>query len=410
MKNKIRLNFMLRFSDDKKKPYFPIYVNLKVNSKTEKISLNHRILARDWNYATENVKPNNKNAILINAKIDMVRNNLESFVEVIRIIKEIENVRNVKERLGISEDNSSLSFTNFFERHLLDIDARVGKDATATYQRNLKSTLLRFKKFTGIKYPSANLLVTAITPSLVIEFVNYLRNDVNLAHNRTMQHLKILKSVMGLAETVGIVNANPIKGIPCLFKPATKHFLTIKELNKIIVKNSLKHRLAVVKDVFLFCCFTGLTYQDVSKLRKSNIKTDPDGNRIIAIRRGNSLQESQIKLTPRLESMIFYYNGYHKNARRGKLFPVFNNKEMNENLILIAAYSGVYKRITFNMARNTYAKTVALGFGVSLSDLKLTLGLKTIRSANMYEKSLKNDVRELRETGIPYLKNINHGN
>jgi len=54
--------------------------------------------------------------------------------------------------------------------------------------------------------------------------------------------------------------------------------LTETELDKIRAKVFPTDRLNLVRDIFLFSCYTGLAYADVRKLRRTEIAPGVDGS------------------------------------------------------------------------------------------------------------------------------------
>jgi hypothetical protein len=68
-------------------------------------------------------------------------------------------------------------------------------------------------------------------------------------------------------------------------RETNRGFLTEHELSAIRNKVFLSERLTQIRDVFVFCCFTSLSYSDVKALTRQDITIGIDGERWISISR-----------------------------------------------------------------------------------------------------------------------------
>jgi integrase len=105
-----------------------------------------------------------------------------------------------------------------------------------------------------------------------------------------------------------------------------------------------------VRDIFLFCCFTGLAYADVQKLRPWDIVIGIDGEQWINIKRQKTDTPSHIPLLPAALTLIQRYANHPHCENTGQVFPVLSNQKMNSYLKEIADFCGINKQITFHIA------------------------------------------------------------
>jgi integrase len=101
-----------------------------------------------------------------------------------------------------------------------------------------------------------------------------------------------------------------------------REFLTQKELKKIRKKKIEIERLAIVRDIFLFACYTGLSYADISKLAKHHIRTGNDGKKWIIIDRTKNGSRCRVPLLPFAKNILKRYKNYPINVSKGLLLPV----------------------------------------------------------------------------------------
>lgn len=125
-------------------------------------------------------------------------------------------------------------------------------------------------------------------------------------------------------------------------------------------------RLNTVKDFFLFCCLTGLSYIDVKTLCPAHLYKDNEGKLWI--------HKARVKITTHKESctcnvpllgpalvILKKYKDWDPENPEGPCFPIPSNQKMNEFLKEIATLCRVNKRLTVHVARHTFATTVTLG-------------------------------------------------
>jgi len=174
-----------------------------------------------------------------------------------------------------------------------------------------------------------------------------------------------------------------------------KEFLTEEEIQKIYNKKFSNTRLELVKDIFIFCCFTGLAYIDVQQLRKDHLGIGIDGNKWIFKNRQKTDTRSKIPLLPIAEEfpllpiaeeLIEKYSDHPKCLNEDRILPVLSNQKMNSYLKEIGDVCGIPKEITFHMARHSFATSVTLTNGVPIESVSKMLGHKSLRTTQHYAK------------------------
>lgn len=185
------------------------------------------------------------------------------------------------------------------------------------------------------------------------------------------------------------------------FKTVDREFLLKEELDSIIEKSFAVKRLNQVKDIFIFCCFTGLAYVDVQKLSKDNIVIGIDGEYWIKTKRTKTESRSNIPILPIAQTILNKYAYHPEIVDSDRVLPVLTNQKMNSYLKEIADLCKIQKNLTFHLARHTFATTVTLNNGVPIESVSKMLGHKSLRATQHYAKILdrkvSNDMRVLRD-------------
>jgi site-specific recombinase XerD len=177
-------------------------------------------------------------------------------------------------------------------------------------------------------------------------------------------------------------------------KEVERDFLTEEELEKIYNKRFSSERLQLVKDIFIFSCYTGLAYIDVKGLKKDHIGIGIDGEKWIFKNRQKTDTKSKIPLLPIAEEIIQKYANHPKCINEDAILPILSNQKMNGYLKEIGDLCDIAKEITFHMARHTFATSVTLTNGVPIETVSKMLGHKNIQTTQHYAKILDKKISE----------------
>lgn len=187
---------------------------------------------------------------------------------------------------------------------------------------------------------------------------------------------------------------NPFANYKAKEKEVERVYLTEKEVQNIIEKDLKNDRLSLVRDIFLFSCFTGLAYIDVKNLTKSHISLGIDGEKWIFTHRQKTESASKIPILPVTQIIIDKYENHPQAIGNEKLLPILSNQKMNAYLKEIAGLCEIDKELTFHIARHTFATTVTLTNGVPIESVSKMLGHKNLRTTQHYTKVLDRKVSE----------------
>jgi site-specific recombinase XerD len=190
------------------------------------------------------------------------------------------------------------------------------------------------------------------------------------------------------------LDKNPFANYKSKVKEVERVYLTEEEIQNIINKDFKTDRLLLVRDIFLFSCFTGLAYIDVKNLTKSHISIGIDGEKWIFTHRQKTESASKIPILPITQMLIDKYEHHPQCMNEEKLLPILSNQKMNAYLKEIAAVCGIEKELTFHIARHTFATTVTLTNGVPIESVSKMLGHTNIKTTQHYAKILDRKVSE----------------
>jgi len=280
----------------------------------------------------------------------------------------------------------------FFKEHNEDCRRRISIDyAYSTinrYDNCYKSLQVVLEK----EYGKSDITFTEFTNQLIRKYELYLKVDKGLSQNTLVRYMKVIKKISTLSMNSGLLKTDPFAGIKFKQPKTNPVFLTKEELDKIISKEFDIPRIALVRDVFVFCCMTGLAFIDVRNLKKEHIFLDSDGTYWIRKTREKTENMCDIPLLDLPLEIIRRYENHRMCKTKGILLPVMCNQKMNSYLKEIADFCGIDKEISTHSARHTFATTVTLANGVALTNVARMLGHTSTRMTEHYAKVLSHNI------------------
>ena len=381
--------FSLRESKQNKKGLSPIEVSISTNGERTYFSTGKQVRSIDWNKEKQSVKGKSEDAKLINDYLTQLRNKI--------YLKEIELLQKgylitpslLKEAvLDKVEALNEKTLLEVLEEHNTERKAMVGKTvAPATYWV-FEYTGRLFKEFIQQKYERKDLYLREINLGFIQGFHAFLLGEKKMGQNSCTKHLKFLKKLLNLAVANSYISYNPVNAYKVEREPVEVDFLDEEELRKIINFDTPLPRLERAKDMFLFGCFTGLSYIDIKTLAPEHFEKDSAGRIWIKKRRVKTGVLSRIPLLPIAKLILDKYKGGEK------LLPIQDPADINKYLKDIAILCGINKRICFHTSRHTFASTVTLANNISLEVVSKMLGHTNTRMTAHYAKLIDKCIGE----------------
>ncbi|MEI9918928.1 MAG: site-specific integrase [Bacteroidota bacterium] len=244
------------------------------------------------------------------------------------------------------------------------------------------------------KYKIDDIDVSELKYEFIADYEFWLKSVRNCDHNTSMRYLSNFKKIVHICIKNGWLNRDPFVGFKLAKREIEKTFLVEEELNRIINKEFPMYRTRQVRDIFIFCCYTGLAYADVEKLTREEITIGIDGEKWIWTSRQKTDSATRVPLLPPALEILDRYKEDPQCVVKGRLLPVLSNQKMNSYLKEIADACGITKKMTFHTARHTFATTVTLTNGVPIETVSKMLGHRNLKTTQHYAKILDKKVSE----------------
>ncbi len=217
---------------------------------------------------------------------------------------------------------------------------------------------------------------------------------MNCTNNGAMKHMERLKKMSRLAVRLEWLDKDPFINYKLKFKKTERQFLTEREI-KLIEETSFKvPSYEKIKDLFIFACYTGLSYVDVQELRADHLEKGIDGNDWLYTKRTKTDESLKIPLLPKAKEIIDKYTEDPNIMASGRLLPIYTNHMLNRTLKDIAKACGIHKKMTFHVARHTFATSITLSNGVPIETVSKLLGNTKLSTTQIYARVIEKKVGE----------------
>ena len=391
-----KVSFYLRSNYENKEGKSPVMLRVFLDGEMANFGTTKIFVKKSlWSNATSRLRGRTTEALSVNAALDAISTTLYG------IYRKYENDESLSldliRTVYFGKNREFTSFLPVFDKFLEDIKQRVGKTIGADSLQKYSVLRRHFAEFLMYKYSRKDIGLNEFTPAVVQDFHLYMSTVAGCAYNTSVKKVKTLKTITIYAQKRGFLLHDPFVNHHFHMEPVDRGFLTDEEILRVANKDLGIQRLELVRDIFIFSCFTGLAYIDVANLTPDHIVTMDDKQWIMTKRQKTSV-ETNVLLLDIPRAIIAKYS--HKTYRDGKLFPVLTNQKTNSYLKEIADLCGIKKKLTFHLARHTFA-TMSLSKGVPIESVSKMLGHTNIRTTQIYaritNKKIEHDMEQLSE-------------
>jgi len=388
MRSTFSILFYIKKSALKSNGKAPIMTRITLNGEIVQFSLKCEVDPKEWNPRAQRVNGKSANAVKLNGLLDNTRAGIINHYREISDRESTITAEKVKNAfLGFK--TNQLSLLELFDKHIKDIEIKVGKELTRVSYLRYICVRNRLELFMRSKYNISDIDLREINYSFICDFEIHLKSHYSCGHNAVMKLIKHLRTIIIIAKNNGLLHIDPFVNYKFHLEKYDRAFLTQQELESIMNKAFSIKRLEQVRDIFIFSCFTGLAYIDVFNLQETNIRKSFDGNVWIMGKRSKTNVSFNVPLLDVPKMILEKYKGA---SLIGELLPVISNQKMNAYLKEISDMCGINKLLTFHVARHTFATTVTLSKGVSIESVSKMLGHTNIKTTQIYARITDNKI------------------
>jgi len=329
-------------------------------------------------------------AVEINRRLDEIRASALSHYRELSAVRENTTAEQVKNLLlGMASGQETL--LAYFRKHNENFDKRVGVNRKIGTAKSYWNAFDHVTAFLKSKYKLSDIPFTALDRSFIDKFDLYLRVNCGLAPGTIVLLTTRLGTIIKNAIAEGIITTHPFAGYEAPYPERKQKYLTQQELKALMTTPLAKPHHYLIRDLFLFSCYTGIPYSDMCKLTEDELELAADGELWIKTSRVKTGMDYDL---PLLDIPLQILERYRGIADGRRLLPMYSNSELNRELKTIARTCGVNRRVTFHVARHTYASEITLSQGVPIETVSRMLGHGQIKTTQIYAKITNDKIDE----------------
>lgn len=393
MKQNLSILFYLKKARTAKNGEVPIYLRITFDGKRSEAATQRKIFPTEWSYAKGEAKGSSETSRTLNVFLLNIKNKIQNQYNI--LISKNETVTAEALRNAITGAGSNKhTILGVFDYHNKRLKERVGIDFAPGTEKRYKVTYNKVRNFIKYQYKKNDVFLEDVDHQFLSNFEYYLVSHDSIAHNTCVRYVKHLRKIINIALSNKWIISDPFVNFKLTYKETNRGYLTQEELHVMQDKNFTIPRLAQVRDMFIFSCYTGLSFSDTEALSKENIITGIDGEQWINTFRKKNDSRTSLPLLPMAKQIIENYKDHPKAVNRGRLLPMLTNQKINAYLKEIADICGIQKTLTFHLARHTFATTVTLCNGVPIETVSKMLGHSSIKTTQIYSKVVDSKISQ----------------
>ena len=381
----------------------PIMGRITIDGTQTQFSCKLTINPKIWDAKTGRATGRSTMALETNRMLDKIRVKINGHYQEIMDRDNYVTAEKVKNAfLGL--EHRQYTLLKVFERYNEDYEklyeaGMKSKSSLSKYQTVYK----HLKEFIYQRYHLSDIALKELTPAFITDFDMFLRVDKHCCNNTVWIYTCPLRTMVSIAINNGWLVRDPFCDYEIQKEDTERGWLTREEIN-LLMNGKLKNaKQELVRDLFLFCCFTGLSFTDMRNLSTENLRTYFDDHLWIYMHRQKTGVQSNIRLLDIPLQIIEKSKGLGKGD---KVFPVPAYMTCLYGINAVAKRCGITKRLTWHLARHTMATEICLTNNVPIETVSSILGHKNIKTTQIYAKITKEKLNKDMENLSAHLENI----
>ena len=369
----------------------PILMRITINGQYEEVRIQRSISLKNWNPAKGCSKGKDRASIELNNYIGALTTRAYEKHKELTFESALITPKTILKRV-FGKDETIRTLMGTIREEISSMEKVVDIDYSPVTINRYKNVLRKLETFVPRFYEKEDITFHELSPDFIKSFDIFLKTEAGLCRNTIVRYMKCLKKITNMAIAKEWMRKDPFYGYKMEQDETDPVFLTNNELQSIMNREFDIPRLELVKDIFLFACFTGLAFIDVQQLSPEHIVEDASGNLWIRKTRQKTKNMCNIPLLDIPLEILRKYADHPICQKKRVLLPVPCNQKMNSYLKEIADLCLIKKNLTTHAARHSYATSVCLANGVSIENVAKMLGHSNIKMTQHYARVLDSSI------------------
>lgn len=338
-----------------------IYARVTVDGEEKEFSIKEQIDTVSWNKEKGLVKGNSVEVKSINEHLNNIRFEIKNKYRALLDAGEIITAESIKNAyLGVQTNQKSHTLRELLKYYKQIWELKLKNGGF----KNYKTTIKYLELFLESRYPSGDVYLSQVNGQFATDFEHYIRTSPVKDHdpckgNGIGKHIQRFKRILNWAtDDLKWMKENQCKKYSCPLKKSKRKKLDIHELVTLERKFFTDPTLEYIKELFVYCCYTGLAYVDVMALAEQDFEWESDGTIWCKMYRTKSDELCAVPLLRSAARILDKYAVDAKKQRRNTIFPPISNQHINDCLKIMQAACEISTYLTFHVARHTFGKTL----------------------------------------------------
>lgn len=388
--------FVLRKNKTNNKGLTPIQCRLTYNLKRKPFSTGLFVNPELWNAKLQRVDSQTTENKQINTQLSLIKQEINQAFLLLEVQKESFTIDDLYLTYKGEDTVESKTILEVFNMHNSRMQKLIGKGYSESTLQKFKESQKHIISFLKFEYKKNNFSLEDLTMKFLLDYDFYLKAEKSFKQITINKHIERLRKIIKLALAEGFLDRDPF----LLYQPIkVNNEIVYLDQNELIILEKHRFRqdrLQNVADMFIFCCYSGLAFEEMSSLQKDNIVQGFDGRKWINIYRKKTKKNLTIPLLRRAENILKKY----EDKSQDFLLPVISNQNFNSYLKEIAEILNIKKRITHHTARKTFATTILLYNDIPMETVSELLGHSSMKVtqghyAKVVQKKISKEMKRL---------------
>jgi len=352
----------------------PLTCRITLNKKRKEFSTGYYVAESDWDSSTQLIISKSTELKSINTQLNQISQLFLQIFNTLLLEKEAFDVDDIYNRYKGDNDKNVTYLLEFYVNYLKRMEQLIGIDMKKPTWKKHENAYLNLKGYIQSNHKNRDFKLQDINLSFIKDYEFYLKTNRKFSQATVNKVLQRLKKMFSFAIEQNEIIQNPFNGYRFNLLKKEVVYLTTDELKALEKSKPTQPRLILVKDLFVFCCYTGLAFNEMANLKLSNIEKGFDGKLWISLMREKTNKSVSIPILPKAKAILDQYS-----TDSDLVFPKLSNQKFNSYLKEIADIVGIEKNLTHHIARKTFASTVLLYNDVPIEIVSELLGHSSIK-------------------------------
>ncbi|GAA4237611.1 site-specific integrase [Postechiella marina] len=383
---KISILFLLNKVKTNKRGLCPIRCRITYSKKRKIFSTGLFINPDYWKSKEQQAKPTSKENSIVNGHLSLISQKINEAFLMLQILPNEFDVDDIYRKFRGEDSKEEITILGAYDLHNEKTKKLIGVDFNELSWSRYIESRRKVAEFIKVFYKKKDVKLSNLDLKFIKDLEYYFKTELHLKQATIYRSMQRVKKIIQFAIAENYLSRDPFNLYKNKKYKTKIVYLSVEELARLENHTFSQTRLQNVKDLFVFCCYTGLAYNEMATLSSKHIQIGFDGNEWIEMTRQKTGSYISVPLLSKAKAILDKYDNE---------LPIITNQKFNSYLKEIAEVLGIKKKLTHHIARKTFATTVLLYNDVPMEIVSKLLGHSKLSvTQDHYAKVVNNKVSE----------------